>query len=69
MYSTQANGGNQNNPSDFYKTTPYNTYASFIHTNEAKEYAFPYDDYQGDGSSGYQSCTTNFMKVTFCPSG
>eukprot|EP01084_Bolivina_argentea_P122020 216254_1 len=63
------NAGNQNDPSQFYKNAPYNTYASWIHTGLAKEYAFPYDDYQGNGASGYNSCSTNFLAVTFCPSG
>lgn len=69
VYATQANGGNQEDPSKFYLTAPYNQYAKWVHTNLAKEYAFPYDDYQGNGTSGYNSCTTNFMAVTFCPSG
>eukprot|EP01083_Nonionella_stella_P137974 419774_1 len=60
------------NPDFFYQSSPYNEYAKFIHTGGAQAFAFPYEDvdigypfYVED--SGYQTCETNFLSVTFCP--
>eukprot|EP01083_Nonionella_stella_P235565 828176_1 len=63
------------NPDFFYQSSPYNEYAKFIHTGGAQEFAFPYDDYgvwtandHGySDQSGYRTCETNFLSVTFCP--
>ena len=59
----------QDDASTFYVNDPYNAYAAWIHAGQAMEYAFPYDDFGDSGSSGYQSCQTNFLNVEWCPSG
>eukprot|EP01083_Nonionella_stella_P291132 990661_1 len=66
MYSYYGSSTDANH-SLFYQSSPYNEYAKFIHTGGAQEYAFPYDDYGGNGASGYETCDTNFLSVTFCP--
>ena len=57
----------QTDTSTFYVNSPYNEYAQMIHTNDAKHYAFAYDDFGGQGTSGYNECETNFLSVIFCP--
>mmetsp|Transcript_35765 Transcript_35765/g.31550 ORF Transcript_35765/g.31550 Transcript_35765/m.31550 type:complete len:233 (+) Transcript_35765:302-1000(+) len=58
----------QSDISKFYVNEPFSSYAKFVHTNNAKHYAFAYDDVGGQGTSGYNECETNFLSVTFCPS-
>jgi hypothetical protein len=58
----------QNDSSQFYLKVPFNNYSAVIHTKGANEYGFPYDDYEGDGTSGYRECTTNMLTVHWCPS-
>eukprot|EP00485_Elphidium_margaritaceum_P012475 CAMPEP_0202688970 /NCGR_PEP_ID=MMETSP1385-20130828/4349_1 /ASSEMBLY_ACC=CAM_ASM_000861 /TAXON_ID=933848 /ORGANISM="Elphidium margaritaceum" /LENGTH=628 /DNA_ID=CAMNT_0049344041 /DNA_START=21 /DNA_END=1907 /DNA_ORIENTATION=+ len=67
LYFNVTDGDTQQDFESFYKHEPFNPYAAFIHQSYAKIYAFPYDDYQGGDQSGYKQCTTNFMKVVWCP--
>jgi hypothetical protein len=57
----------QEDPSLFYQTSPYNVYAQWIHTNLTREYAFPYDSYEGDNSNGHEQCDTNSLQIIWCP--
>eukprot|EP01083_Nonionella_stella_P173711 600018_1 len=74
-YSYKNKLQSQSNSDLFYQSSPYNEYAKFIHTGGAQEFAFPYDDYgvwtandHGySDQSGYRTCETNFLSVTFCP--
>jgi hypothetical protein len=60
------------NPSTalYYQTTPYNTYAKWVHGMCPGIYAFPYDDYGHANESGFHSCIGGRqLNITFCPSG
>jgi hypothetical protein len=57
-------------PSDYcgyYQTTPYNTYAKWVHEKCPVIYAFPYDD--AEGQSGYHQCAAKEIRITWCPGG
>jgi len=51
----------------FYETTPYNTYARWVHQQCPGIYAFPYDDAGEQG--GYHQCATREVRITWCPGG
>ncbi len=51
----------------FYQSTPYNTYARWVHERCPAIYAFPYDDAGEHG--GYHQCQTKEMRITWCPGG
>ena len=55
------------NASKYYVVPPYNAFAKFVHTVCPGIYAFPYDDYHGQG--GDRSCVSNRLDITFCPRG
>lgn len=56
--------------SQFYSTTPYNTYSKWVHETCPGIYAFAYDDYPaGAGESGFRACKADRLDVTFCPGG
>jgi len=51
----------------FYESTPYNTYARWVHERCPQIYAFPYDDAGEQG--GYHQCQTRELRITWCPGG
>jgi hypothetical protein len=53
--------------SHYYVNPPYNTYARWVHQVCPNIYAFPYDDWLGQG--GFRSCAGDEVRVTFCPNG
>eukprot|EP01084_Bolivina_argentea_P102476 183574_1 len=71
MYEIVKNGGNQNDPCKFYQNgIPYASYGKYVHNGcQYAEYSFPYDDDQGNGTSGYRACVTPGLYVEWCPSG
>eukprot|EP01084_Bolivina_argentea_P272512 464011_1 len=79
IYHHVKNGGTQNNTDIFYQNEPYNIFAKWLHyansnmTNNndyQHQLAFGCDDYEGQTGHSYDGkCDTNFLSVTFCPSG
>jgi hypothetical protein len=57
------------NPSDYYKTEPYNDYAGWIHVNLGCNhvYAFSTDDHQNQ--SGFVRCSSDELRILWCPKG
>ncbi|MEM7153489.1 MAG: beta-1,3-glucanase family protein [Myxococcota bacterium] len=56
--------------SQYYQNEPFNTYAQWVHEVCPGIYAFPYDDYPTDAEqSGFRSCTSDRLEITFCPAG
>ncbi len=55
----------------YYKNSPFNTYAKWVHDICPGLYAFPYDDFPSNGGeSGFHSCSgSTQIDVTFCPAG
>jgi hypothetical protein len=63
MTSDPDNG----NTSLYYQRGPYNTYSKWVHQVCPNIYAFPYDDWLGQG--GFRSCNGDEVRITFCPRG
>jgi hypothetical protein len=56
------------NNCNYYVTSPYNVYAKFAHQKCPINYAFPYDDV--NGQSGFHACAKGTeIDVTWCPGG
>lgn len=55
------------NPANFYRRTPHNTYAKWVHDVCPDIYAFSYDDWLSHG--GFRACSGNELRITFCPGG
>jgi hypothetical protein len=54
----------------YYQSPPFNTYAQWVHATCPGIYAFPYDDYPSNaGESGFRSCASDRLDITFCPAG
>ncbi|HEY0133561.1 MAG TPA: beta-1,3-glucanase family protein, partial [Nannocystis sp.] len=56
--------------SEYYQSTPHNTYSKWVHATCPGIYAFAYDDYPASGGeSGFRACKAPRLDITFCPAG